>query len=489
MFVIRKDTIGYIATQASLLAIENMALSMMPKEHLNVWCCLASVCIVFNLVLQVWSLYRVNYIYSMGMLFLVSSYVIYCGYAVLIGMNAIPSNSIIYTYYFKNIGTDAFPNAILYAINCIAGIFIGYLLIASKYEKPVIHPNAPMNLKLLRNISVVLMGVFGPVFVISTIYTVGSTLLLGTYNASAVTRKNPFVIFSYNVDGFFFAGLYLWMVYCKKTNKLKKAKVIYIIAILLCVCAFFSGIRLRMLNTIFLLVMLWINSIQRVHWKTLVKYVVGGVILFQLMAAIRMVRNVDFDISALIQAFFSMNNGLIYEVLSEFGASSLLTTLVMREGSHLNPLFYFIKELGMVLPNVAEWGGKIFVTDYQLATRYGLGEGYIPDLYVYFKEFGPLIAVLFGGWLAAVERKVRIWIQSERYTYVAMVIPGFIQIFTSVRTNMTFGLKMIVYGAIFIMILTACFQRGRIQMSSHLARSSQGSEKIPRASSRREKNI
>lgn len=456
----------FIILQLIVLASQDYYLQH-SGEGLYGWCQTCCTFILINMALQAAFFQIIGRLLSLGSLFIASSYLVNSSFCILIAFGAQDPSSALMVLHLPRFGVDSFIEANRYALDCIGFTAIGcfcasaFKLLHVDEEKDKDNPTRGPEVCLV--VGRTLSLVFGAVYFASTGIMVLISLRSGNYSAMADAMNLPFMNDAVNYHSFFFAGLFLLMAYYKQIGELRKSKQLMVFAVLCIILSFFSGVRSRGTMQLLVLLALWVACIEKPKMKTILVICVSGIIILQLMAAIRSVRSGELSLSSITDALFSLDNSLIFEVLNEYGNSLFATAGMMDWVSEPHAFDFVIKQLGSVLPSVSSWGGEVFLsptvrTGFEDA--YNLGSTYIVDVYYYFGAAGPLLAGIFGLWISLLEKRVLSRALSADYISIAAMMPGILAVFNSARASMDLGLKMFLYSAaIFYLVFHVCFER------------------------------
>lgn len=468
MYKLSVRTLSSVFLQLFLLGIENIVLYTVESQGMQVWCAVGSVCIVTNILVQVTGLIKEGQLFSLGGILILFSYLIHCSYCLLMGLDAFEEGHAIYLVFLKKHGGSSnFMAAIQYAMNGIAFLYIGYKLASNRrYKKNELGEKKEPDLTLLKRYGLLLSFIFGAIYMLSTILTIIQVLKNGSYENLQNVTGSFFMSLGLNLQAFFFEGLYLLMLYYKKTNRMNATRAILAIAVISLLLSFFTGARSRAIMILLVLLVFWMNDIGTFKTKYFMLYLVAGIVMLQLLVAIRVSRRSGFSVASVAENFFDFKNNVFYETLSEFGASIFVTAGFMNGYEVGHPLDFVVKEIGSVLPKVASWGGEIFqpsTVRTGFEERYHLGVTYIADFYYYFGMWGQYLLALFGVWIAFLDNKIKQWRGQKRYFALAVSIPGIVLVFNSVRASATLGLKMFLYSYIIFVLFRTMLNRGKIK--------------------------
>lgn len=468
MYKVTKKTMLYVIIQLFVLVAENVVLNMVSVDNLGLWCAIASTCIVINIVIQTIGLSSEGQLFSLGGIFITFSYLIHCSYAILMALNAFSSSSAIYTVFFVDHGMSSFTQAIKYAMNGISILFIGYKIVAKNRVSSYIKDNVDcndFNYEILKKYGYILSICFGIIYFISTIRMVMLVLQNGSYNNLNEITSSFFMSLALNLQAFFFEGLYLLMIYYKKRGNERKCRVMFVIITVALVLSFLTGARSRAIMILLVMILFWVNDIEPIKLRKLLIYVISGLLMLQLMIAVRTSRDVGFSLKGVIESFFNFEDNVFHETLNEFGSSIFVTAGFMNGYEVGHPVDFIIKELGSIIPRISAWGGEIFLSSTRrtgFEESYHLGVTYIADFYYYFGVYGQYLLALYGAWIAILDNKISEWRSKGKYIAMAVAIPGLVLVFNSVRASATLGLKMFLYSYIIFMILRVFFSKGKI---------------------------
>lgn len=447
----------FVALQVIILLAQNACLPY-SEEGMYIWCQKCFIFILANVTLQVLAFQKIGRLVSLGSLFILCSYLVNCSFCILVALDAQDSNSAFALVQLPRFGQDAFIEATRYALNCIGSVAMGYYCLSAFS----IRRGRPKRINSLSETSdtYLILGklfsvVFGAIYFASTAVMVASSIRVGNYSINSETMSLPFMNDAINLHPFYFAGLFLLMVHYKKIGKLRVSKYLMMFAVACIVLSFFSGARSRGTMQLLVLLVLWVCCIDRPKLKTVLFSIVLCIVLLQLMAAIRIARSGELSVLSVAEAFFSLDNSLIYEVLNEYGLSLFSTAGLMNWVDELHPLDFVLRQVGSILPGASSWGGEALLTPTVrtgFEATYHLGSTYIADIYYYFGSYGPLAAAGLGLWIALLDKFIEARSLAGDYFAVAVAMPGVLAVFNSARASIDLGIKMFLYSALIFYI-------------------------------------
>lgn len=452
-----------IIIQLLILAVENAVLNNIATDF-NLWTRYACAATLVNIVFQILALVKGKRLFTLGGAMIILCYVFQCSFVVLMGLNLIPVGSTIYTLTLPKIGNINYAEGVNLEINCIAALFIGFILVSNEKNNQLIRHESEVDVSNFYGCGIPMAIVFGFFYFYSIITWTYNGISTGNYLTAISSSREGMWQLGMDLIPFFIGAIYLLLVYYKHTNRMKICKRLFIVLIGSLMFSLLSGHRGFGMSAIVLILLFWVNDISKINFKKAIAYVIAGLFLLQLLISIRYVRNYGLSFINILNAFLSPTNNLFYEVLSEFGITSVITGGYIGAGIQPHPLDFFIRELGSILPNISSWGGEIFLVAknrVNLISLSGYGSSLISDLYFYFGVFAPFIMAFIGCWVGFIENKINKWRAEGKYYYIAMAIPGISSILGSVRSPVTLGLKMFVYSFIIFTIFRLLFSRIR----------------------------
>ena len=457
----------FVAMQIAIVCIQNFVLRY-SGEGLVQWCQRCLLLILINMMIQSVFFGVMRKIISIGSLFLACSYLVNCSFCILLSCGLGDADSALMLVHLPRFGVPSFIKATLYALNCISYIAIGYFIVSAFCWKCQIitevqhfqHRRQPLLLTLGSFFSLV----FGVLYFTSTIAMVVLSMGSGDYSTNVETIRMPFMSEALNLQPFFFVGLFMLMVHYKQEQKLEISRKLMLFAVLCLVLSFFSGARSRGTMQLLVLLVLWVRCIEKPDAKTVAIMLVLGVILLQLMSAIRSVRKGDLSIVSIASAFFSLENSLVYEVLNEYGTSLFVTAGFMNWVSDVHPVDFIVRQIGSILPGVSSWGGEVFLppaVTMGFENAYHLGSTYVADIYYYFGSNGSYVAVVLGIWIAYLDKLIMRRVLDGNYMQIAILMPCILSVFNCSRASVDFGFKMLVYSAAIFLLALLFVNKGR----------------------------
>lgn len=419
-----------------------------------------------NIILQITSLLMLGRLISLGGLFIPVTYLVNLSYVTLIAFHAQGPSSALTVLYLSRYGQYTFLKASIYALNTVCFVFLGYLLFSIftfTMQDTASEDSATANISLSQILSIGKPSsvLFGLIYFISISYQLMFSFTHQSYVDLASITRTPLLNTAINLQPFFFAGLYLLMVYYKLDDRMNISRRLLLFAIFSLVISFFTGSRSRGMMMLLVLLILWEKTIEKISPRTFWACLLWGVVLLQLLYSIRSVRGHELTFENWAIAFFSMKDNIIYETLNEFGASICATAGLMNVTMTARPADFLIKEVGSILPNVSTWGGAAFqipVDREGIEQLYHMGSTFVGDLYFYFGEAGQYLAMFIGAWIAGLDNFIESRRNAGRYWGIAIAIPGLYTVFNSSRASISLGLKMFLYSFVIFSILKAIFR-------------------------------
>lgn len=463
----------FVFLQLSIVCVQDVVLRS-STGGMQWWCQNACIFIALNIALQAASFHSMGGALSLGSLFLVCSYLVNCSFCILIAFDAQGADSALMVTLLPRFGLDSFIGASRYALNCIcyvaAGYFLAQTLSFRSGDELTAHRMPNSMAQNYYSVGKALTVVFGIVYFVSTAIMIFMSFRSGSYASMTEAMSLPFMSDAVNFHPFFFAGLFLLMAHYKQIGRLDVSKRLMVFAVLSLVFSFFSGVRSRGTMQLLVLLVIWTVCIDRPKPKTVLIGTVFGIVILQLMAAIRSVRTVGLSFESVATAFFSLENSLIYEVLNEYGSSLFATAGLMNWVNQTHPVDFLARQIGSVLPAISAWGGEIFLsptvrTGFESA--YHLGSTYVAETFYYFGSAGPYISAVLGIWIALLDKHVWRKAAAGDYLAVAVAMPGILSVFNSTRASMDFGFKMFLYSALIIYLLSLIISSERNYKKGH----------------------
>lgn len=452
--------------QIILLISEAIFFSLFSYNSLTQWCQAASVIILISIVTQIIGLCINGRLWSTGSIFIFFTYLINCSYCILYALDAFKSSSAMYLVFVPRHGTQNFPAAVQFAITSVGIIYLIYILgIKNNAEVQVrkIGKGFELENNLLRVYGNVMSVVFGSLFFISNAIVILYVFSTGDYSEQSVLTSTPFVSTAYNLQGFYFQGLLMKSLYHKQRNENSKVKQVFILAIVSILFSFLTGARSRGIMILLIFLIYWIVFISHMNWKKFALYMIAGLILLQLLSAVRYARSTrELSLGLIISYFFSFQNNILYETLDEFGRSIFVTVGFMNNQYHGGTFDFFLRETLSVLPRISSWGGEKFLaptvrTGFE--QTYALGSTYIADFYYYFGNFGQYVVGILGAEFATIDNILIKKSVQGRYISAMVLFPGIVTLFNSVRAQATLGIKMFIYSWIIFKVFQAFLTR------------------------------
>lgn len=465
---VRPSQYRAVFVQLIMLIVYNITIRTVGSYNTVGFCQMTSVFMIVMLIFQIVGLNKVNRLYSIGTAFVLFSYIINLSFCVLTALKAVGSNSAFSYLFIPTFGYDSFVFATRFAFNSIVALSIGYTLVSAQDNghgfNGVTTTDEKENLLIFKRVGTWLTVIFGLIYIVSIAFQVYVSMSYGTYAALGLVNSMYFVTLAFNLQAFFFAGIYLLMIYYKKVGRVIVSKRLFFFAVLLILIGMLSGARSRSMMILIVLMFFYFNDIEKPTPKKIVLYIILGFILLQFMAAIRMARSGAYSFSSILGFFTEIESNIFYETANEFGTSIFVTAGFNKLNLSGQPIDFFISQIGDVIPRISYWGGKIFesaILQSGFEERYHIGTTYIADFYYYFGNLGPLIISFFGAWIALIENRISTLRKSGEFLSIAIWIPGLISIVNTIRASATLGLKMIVYSYIIIWFFTAFYSRGK----------------------------
>ena len=467
---IKRDNLFVLLIFIITILVENKILDIYQNANFYFLCGIISICMIINMIIQFTYFRITNRIFTLGFWIIMLSYLFQCSYVVLLSLHLVPKDSVIYTLHLARLGYESFVNASRIGLNCIAGVFIGYVLVGnnvySNREENVYNSieNNTIISQWVKKVGWLIVVFLGIPFWGSIIYQIRYSIGRGSYIGLTSTKTGLIALFI-NLNIFVFCGIYLLMIYYKEKQKIKYCKYLLFVALSSAVIMCFSGSRSLGMIYICLIVLVWFRDItpQKLNIKNILLAVFLLLILLQFFYAIRVSRQYAFSFSNIFNAFFSRNNSIIYETLNEFGVSVFITAAFMQVGEMGNPLAFFLKEIGGILPRVASYGGEIFLPATVVSGvegRYHLGSTYIADYYYYFGQYCVVVIILLGVVLAVADNYIDKLKKRKDYINLAVMFCWSGYMINIVRAQSSFNLKMLLYSWIIINLLVVFAKKG-----------------------------
>lgn len=468
---IKRENFFVLLISVITILVENKILDAYQNANFYSLCGMISICMIINMIVQ-FTYFRINNrVFTLGFWIITLSYLFQCAYVVLFSLHLVPQDSVIYTLHLSRFGYEAFVKASRIGLNSIAAVFIGYMIVGNNVyssEEGKIYKGIENNTSIpwwIKKVGWLIVVFFGIPFCGSIIYQIRFSIGRGSYIGLTSTRTGLLNLFI-NLNIFVFCGIYLLMIYYKEKKKIKYCKYLLFAALSSAVIMCFSGSRSLGMIYICLIVLVWFRDIttQKLNIRNILLAVLLILALLQFFYAIRVSRQYAFSFSNVVNAFFSRDNSIIYETLNEFGVSVFTTAAFMQVGEMGNPLAFFLKEIGGVLPRVASYGGEIFLPATVVSGvegKYHLGSTYIADYYYYFGQYCVVVIILLGVVLAVADNYIDKLKKRKDYLKLAVMFCWSGYMINIVRAQSSFNLKMLLYSWIIINLLVIFVKKGR----------------------------
>lgn len=458
---LKADLFFVVIVHSFLLVIEYFLLN---NSSDATWASVAGISSVLNMIIEIRYMTKRHYLLSIGGIFIIFSYLFQCSFSILMMLNVIRSTDRFYTLFIPQHGMESFRKGTNVAIIFIGMCFIGYAIGRERYDRKQIIRIYNIEMPAVKSLGWIMTIVFGAIYFYSVLRVAIVVGLSSSYYVLTQFRNTMGYTTASSLHIYFFIGLYLLMIYYNNSGRKNTVSALLCISLISTFLVMMTGARSRGVVYIVLILIMWIKLGKKIKLKQVILFGIGGLILLQLLYAIRITRQYSFSISNVITAFFSSSN-IVYETMSEFGWSVFVTGLLDEASAIWHPFDFIIKELGSIIPRSGSFGGNVMLAPTVLTgveARVHGGTTYIADFFYYYKWIGIIVLFVLGIWIAFWDSRFQHYSKHGDIIHVAIIVGWANGILNSIRSPATFNIKLLLYSYIIVLILSAFVMKGKI---------------------------
>ncbi|MEK4079424.1 O-antigen polysaccharide polymerase Wzy [Solibacillus sp. FSL K6-1126] len=395
-------------------------------------------------------------LFSLTCLFLIFSYLFHFSYIFMLGFQIKPSYS--RQILFNSVPINLIKDTSTFILFVQAFVALGMILI---YIKPIKYSDTPlqksniiMSKKIIKYMGTICVGIG----IIPMIYIDISKLI-------AYQENGYLAIFELEVRNIYLlakltiVGVML-LIIANKENK-KMAMVIVFLSIFYQFFSMLSGGRGEAVITIITLTYLYIKVVKEVQFKTIFQYFVIGYIGVIFINIIREYREKNGDFRYLLTILTEQKIvNPIFEIMEEFGGTLLSVCFSMRYFPQYAPIQwganYLAAAITLLPSNLGDFGdyyNKVEYIYFYPGSRMYMGGSYIGELYYSFNNYGILMALFIGVFVAFISKKIKLSILNERYFSLIIYLILFSGILWWVRDYFAGMIRDLFWISLFLSIL------------------------------------
>ena len=408
---------------------------------------------------------------SVSVIFVILSYITHLGHLLLNGLEIDARIPAVFDT-IKIFPMDTYLTANKYTIYSNIFLVLGIMLYNAFYVKNKMNHaslkkynncNEKDDLVILKKIGRMFV-IIGIVPMIYTNYTRLSLYTSGQHGYRSTFDFNPTGV-SNVLSNMFTFGMIAIMI-SNKYN-VRKARNTLFLVILISTITMFSGNRFMAVMLIVTIVIVYVKAVE----KPKVKIIWGfGVLSYALLIFInflsdfRSQRFGSFDYSKILVDYFSVLNSPIFDAIGEFGVTMstlCYSTIIFPQ---LRPFGYGITYLVgplTIFPNIFNVFGHIdkyllFVKDFPLNYKEGLGGSYLGELYFNFGNYGMFMTIFIGAFFAHFDRKIAINIENRFWIKLFIYISNIPFIFMWTRGYYRELFRTMFWQYLLVMFIYSC---------------------------------
>lgn len=447
----KKNYIFILLLNVLLLVIFNVILRVNYNDEYTKWIEVFTIIIVLSMILTIVSFFKTKTsIISFSSIFIMLSYVFHLGQVLLYGL--VPG----YNYSIGNYiisGNNYIKETLLFSFNIIQLLVLFILLFTnlnlSVYKKKIRKQYSNNDIK---KIGILICLITIPM---RTIYNYKAFIVATT--AGYVESLNLGFSGVYIQLSLFYIIGFVAILMAYSSNK-KIARKIFIIELLYQLFSMLSGGRIYSVVGLLIIVYIYLERVERIDFKTILRYMVYGFVFLQLITVISDVRGTEnMSIATIFFKFLSFENNIVFSVLEEFGGTVYSVIKVIEQvPARINYMFgsTYIQAIASVVPDmfdglIAEIVDNSKFTS-NLTNMSAYGGSYIGEVYYNFGYTGYLFTPVIAYYIYKLSSGIKYNLTKRNYFNVILYIMPIYSSLIWIRGYFTDILRAGIWGYIFI---------------------------------------
>lgn len=323
----------------------------------------------------------------------------------------------------------------LFAMLCIFGISMGYLLKKNRNISNVVFQDEETELLRIRKISITVLAVtFFPMLYID--FSKIIALSLSGYDATYLVYQNGIGKY-FGAIGQFCKLIFPLLIFTYKNNK-KKATIIMCVTTLYLLIVMFSGDRGTSVIYIVSILFVYFKFINKLKFRTVVIGVIFIYFMFGILSAISIFRYHDFSFVGFLEAYNARKgDGIIYSSLREFGGTMLslvhsidyvpMNSFWGMGSTYIMSILYISPWLPDFITNVC-MNSVSYIHAFPTSAMdfVSLGGSYLGELYYNFGWVAPVFSIIIGVFIKKMDNEFDSKVSVRKVAFYIVLLPSFI---------------------------------------------------------------
>ena len=459
MIAIKKEKMAYFLTNLFISVLFISIVVSLKNINYITWIRYFSIIIILSIIIDFYFVYKsTNILISFAIIFIFLSYIFHLGQVILYAVN---TN---YEYSYGNyIATSNWYtiDSLIFSfiiIKILVNSVLYFNIISTKKVVLCKRKNFNISRKCLKYMGIIICLITVPMRTIYNINALIVTINQGYTNSLSMGYSGIYIQLSlFYIIGF----VALILAYSNNKSLVRK---IFLFEILFLIFSMLSGGRIYCVVSMIIIVYIYFNNIEKINYKTIIKYGLLCLIILQIITALATVRSLnELSVYKIIISIFDFENNIIYSILEEFGGTIYSVTRTIYQVPSKVDFGYgssYILGLGNVLIDI--WGGKLYQIVLMSKFTSNLinlsthGGSYIGELYYNFGYFSYLITPFIGYLINHITVKIhKSFINKDYFKILIYIMPMF-SIIIWVRGYFTDIIRGSIWGYCFIFFIY-CF--------------------------------